>query len=179
MMPMAVEPSNRTGVLYALIKEFIKSGMNFLDIGCGHVNFQGTRLPELIYKDFLDTSYLGLDIEEEVIKLNKESYPYYDWLVQDASKFAIDKQPDFVFHIGINKWWDESWKLHFSLCPKYVLLEVGAPIKEKRSVHQDVYARLKEIYLDRNYEIVQEGGYIWTVEVTQQLRTFAILRRKS
>jgi len=176
MMPIAVEPSNRTGILYALIKEFVKDGMSFLDIGCGHVDFQGTRLPELIHEDFPNTSYLGLDVEEKVIQHNKESYPYYDWLLQDASKFAVDKQPDFVFHIGINKWWDESWKLHCSLYPKYVLLETGAPIEVGRSIHQEVLKRLKEIYLDRSYKIVQEGNYIWTAKVTQQLRNFVILK---
>lgn len=168
--------SNRTDILFALIKEFIEDEATFLDIGCGHPeDFQGTGLPMLVHNAFPNVKYFGIDIEEKAIENCKRDYPFFDWLCCDASKYKVVRDVNFVIHTGLNKWWDKSWRLHLSLQPKYALLEAGAPIEVGRSIHQDVLKHLKEIYLDRGYEVVQEGGYIWTAKITQQLRFFIVL----
>jgi len=171
--------SNRTNILFALIKEFIEDEATFLDIGCGHPEvFQGTGLPMLVHNGFPNVKYFGIDIEEKAIENCKRDYPFFDCLCCDASKYKVVRDVNFVIHTGVNKWWDKSWRLHLQLRPKYVLLEVGAPMKERQSIHQEVYTRIKELYFDCNYEVVQEGRYIWTTKVTQPLRTFVILRGK-
>jgi len=172
--------SNRTDILFALIKEFIEDKASFLDIGCGHPEaFQGTGLPLLIHNGFPNVKYFGIDIEKKAIENCRRDYPFFDWLCCDASKYRAVKDADFVIHTGFNRWWDKSWKLHKRLAPKFVLLETGVPLTVGHSEHHQVYEKVREIYSKKAYVEIQKGTYIWSADVNQQLRFFTVLKKES
>jgi len=177
-----IDKSNRTDILFALIKSHIKDGIFILDIGCGSPRHRwGNCLPEQIHGNFGNIEYLGIDIDEEVIEFCKEVRSFYKWLYGDVTKLVIDRRYGLVIHVGFNGWWSNIWKTHLNLTkrknfkPPLVFLEAGTPL-DSNSEHKEVFDMVKNrIYLKAGYRIIQEGTYLWDAKDMRNIKRYFVI----
>ena len=173
--------SNRTNILFALIKEFIQPEFTFLDIGCGFSPlYLGTDLANKIWVNFPKAAYCGLDTVEKIIEYCKISHPQYEWICIQAEKFKIEKKYNFVIHTGIDKLWSDGWQIHENLiasefAPDYIFLEVGGENRHKNE-SQEIYDNLISKYQSASYHQIQAGAYFWNLKgIKAPWRSFVIL----
>lgn len=108
---------------YNLVSDFIKSGDSVLDYGCGIGDF----IKHLSDKKIKISDYLGVDINENYIKLAKESYKNKNFkTIKNVGQ--VTGKWDVVCAIGVFTWYitKEEFiktigKLH-ELSNKYVLI---------------------------------------------------------
>ena len=182
----ALDNSNRTDILYSLIKPHIKDGMSFLDIGCGFSHLpkmQGTCLSLRIHADFPETHYLGIDRREDVIEQCKNEQPFYSWACGEVTSFNFAGGFDFIIHLGFDRArYSDAWRIHLKFLeelrgPQVVLLEAGCRPLETHSEHLETYYTVSSFYHSAGYEILEEGDYTWTAPVTQPQRFYRIFGR--
>lgn len=179
----AFDNSNRTDILYSLIKSHVRDGMSFLDIGCGFSHLpkmQGTCLAQRIHRDFPNTKYLGVDKREDVIEQNRGAFPFYSWICGEVMSLNFAGGFDFIIHIGIDKAkYSDAWRIHLKFLeeshqPQAVLLEAGCRPLETHSEHLETYYTVSSFYHGAGYKILEGGDYIWTAPVTQPQRFYRV-----
>ncbi len=76
------------------LRDFIKEGEKVLDIGCGN-----GRLLKILHKNI---NYFGIDFSENLIKIAKQKYPQFNFLVADALNLPFkDNFFDKVISIAV------------------------------------------------------------------------------
>lgn len=96
------------------------TGKNVLMLGCG------TGEESLMLKEHGAQEIVGIDLSKESIRLAKESYPYYEFIVGDMHSLPFDNDTfDFVY---------SSLAIHYSKTPEIVYKEIYRILKTNGEV---------------------------------------------
>ncbi|HUT21780.1 MAG TPA: class I SAM-dependent methyltransferase [Candidatus Bipolaricaulota bacterium] len=77
-----------------IFKKYLKNGQKILDLGCGN-----GRLVKLF--DGFNVDYLGLDVNEELIKLAKEQNSDKNFATADILSFDANEKFDLIFMVAV------------------------------------------------------------------------------
>ena len=100
-----------------------RNGLNILDIGCGHAEFGVEML-----RRFEDISYTGLDINENLLKINKLNLSSCDFKKIDLNDNKVSEEItgpyDIVSALGVaNSHYKIFYFVSMELKPKYIICE--------------------------------------------------------
>lgn len=91
------EPKGRTVTRFKIMTEIgVINNSSILDVGCGFGYFI-----DFLNNNYKNIKYLGVDINEEFIKIAKKRNPGVKFQVRDIQKNKINKKFDWVFGIGL------------------------------------------------------------------------------
>ena len=139
---------------FNMTAKHIDNGDSILDYGCGIGDF----IEYLIEHNIGISDYMGVDINENFIKISKETYPNHNFeKINDINQ--INGQFDVVCAIGVFTWYitkeefiETIHKLH-SLCKKRLILTV----LDGFTPYDEEYAGVEEDYWSSEYRHYSEN----------------------
>ena len=165
---LEVERSERSKILYDLIKDCIDEDIFILDIGPS----AGIIYHHMKKDKIKPWQYVGVDDDDENIDRLKGKYKgkrtiweHCDFKGFEAKKFRL------VIHTAMSSLQvgGQLWKIHRKLVnakdkkPKYVFLEAGE-YKEGESDMLKTFEMVKDIYLNNGYRVVKDGDFVVEAE---------------
>jgi len=152
----------RTVFLFDKIKSFFTEGMRFFELGCAYTYF-----PLLIKNNLESYTYTAFDKKLTPISYMEHFYrnmKNVNFFHCNMGEFKIEKQCDFLISIGctVRDYVADDFHtrlLDSKFSPKYFLLETGMSDKDQFKTKLPLYYRLLNLYMEREYRIVDQGEF--------------------